>query len=87
MEGKKRESGRKRAEASSPSRPVEELSPKEKALAELDRAVDPFIRAWKKATTDHDAAGAEKAEAAYNKALDAATAKYTKWAKDHGEEP
>ncbi|MCI4347264.1 MAG: hypothetical protein L3J97_01430 [Thermoplasmata archaeon] len=87
MEGKKRESGKKKSVSSSPSRAVVELSPKEKALAELDRAVDPLIRAWKKATTEHDAAGAEKAEAAYNKALDLATAKYTKWAKDHGEEP
>ncbi|MCI4319772.1 MAG: hypothetical protein L3K23_06550 [Thermoplasmata archaeon] len=59
----------------------------EAALAELDRAVDPIIRAWRLATREQAQAKADKLEADYNRALDAATAKYERWAKAHGVEP
>ncbi|MCI4324022.1 MAG: hypothetical protein L3K03_08455 [Thermoplasmata archaeon] len=58
-------------------------STKEEALEELARAVDPLIRTWKQAMAEHDEAKAEKGEAAYNKALDTATATYEKWCKAH----
>ena len=67
--------------------PKSELSPQEAALAEIDRAVDPIIRAWRLATREHAQAKADRLEADYNRALDVATAKYERWAKAHGVEP
>jgi hypothetical protein len=60
---------------------------REEALEEIARVVDPTIRAWKKATAEHDAAKAEKAEATYNRTLDEATIKYEKWCKTHRQPP
>jgi hypothetical protein len=56
---------------------------REEAIAQLARAVDPWIRSWKKATAEHDQAKAERSEAAYNAALDAANIKYEAWCKAH----
>jgi hypothetical protein len=67
--------------------PKKEPTAQELALAELDRAVDPLIRSWKQATREHEQAKADRLEAAYNRALDAATAKYERWCKAHGVEP
>jgi|HubBroStandDraft_3_1064219.scaffolds.fasta_scaffold1228236_1 hypothetical protein len=60
---------------------------REEALEEIARVVDPTIRAWKKATADHDAAKIEKAEANYNKTLDEATIVYERWCKAHRQPP
>lgn len=62
-------------------------SPKEAALAALDRTMQPLIKTWTQATRAHLTAQAELAEAAYNKALDAATAKYEQWCKVHHIQP
>ncbi|MCI4364180.1 MAG: hypothetical protein L3K13_07800 [Thermoplasmata archaeon] len=69
------------------TRPKAVLTPKEVALASLDRTMEPFIRTWKQATHAHAQAKADLAEAAYNKALDAASAKYEAWCKLHHETP
>jgi hypothetical protein len=74
--------------APSPSKaPRGEPKTREEALEEIARVVDPTIRAWKKATAEHDAAKIEKAEALYNKTLDEATVKYEKWCKAHRQPP
>lgn len=62
-------------------------SPKEVALAALDRTMQPLIKTWTQATRAHLTAQAELAEAAYNKALDTATAKYEQWCKVHHMKP
>jgi len=72
---------------SSTKGPKGEPKTREEALEEIARVVDPTIRAWKKATAEHDPAKAEKAETAYNKALDEATIKYEKWCKAHHQPP
>ncbi len=87
METKHQKRAKGKSETVTNKRPKAEPTPKEEALAELDRAVDPFIQAWKQATREHAQAKADRAEAAYNKALDAANTKYERWCKAHGEEP
>jgi hypothetical protein len=75
-------------EATAPGKATKgEPKTREEALEELARVVDPTIRAWKKATAEHDAAKAEKAEATYIKTLDEATAKYERWCKAHRQPP
>ncbi|MCI4334544.1 MAG: hypothetical protein L3K04_02800 [Thermoplasmata archaeon] len=87
METKHPKGAKKKSETVTDERPKVVPTAKEEALAEIDRAVDPIIRSWRQATREGAQAKAEKFEAAYNKALDAATLKYERWCKAHGEVP
>jgi hypothetical protein len=87
MDPKKTELDTEVAAPSSAKAPRGEPKTREEALEEIARVVDPTIRAWKKATAEHDPAKVEKAEATYNKTLDEATIKYEKWCKAHRQPP
>jgi hypothetical protein len=87
MEAKKQKVTKRKSETTKDPLPKVALSPKEEALAALDRTMEPLIKTWRQATHDHAQAKADLAEAAYNKALDAASAKYEQWCKAHGEKP
>jgi hypothetical protein len=78
---------KRKVNTSTDTRPKLPLTPKEAALAALDEAMQPLIRTWRQATHDHAQAKADLTEAAYNKALDVASAKYEAWCKAHGEKP
>jgi hypothetical protein len=85
MQTKQAKSSSRKTNSSTDTRPPAVLTPKEVALAALDKTMEPYIKTWRQATHDHAQAKADLAEAAYNKALDAASAKYEAWCKLHRE--
>jgi hypothetical protein len=87
MQKKHHKAAKDRSETLTTKAPKVEPTPKEEALAELARAVDPLIRALRQAMREHAQAKADRIEATYNDALDVANAKYERWSKAHGEDP